>query len=106
METLGQLFTPTPGHMVSCSTYLRRTILCAQNNFFNRLLTLVSPPGKVRPLDGARGMSLKLNSTFISDQRNGYGGDSCSKGCESESQYCILDGHFSHLFVVKNALFV
>ena len=29
------------------------------------------------------------------------GGDSCSKGCEFESQYLLLDGHFSHLFVVK-----
>ena len=29
------------------------------------------------------------------------GGDSCSKGCEFESQHSILDEHFSHLFVVK-----
>ena len=29
------------------------------------------------------------------------GGDSCSKGREFESWDCILDGHFSHLFVVK-----
>ena len=29
------------------------------------------------------------------------GGDSCSKGCVIESKHCILDGHFSHLFVVK-----
>ena len=28
-------------------------------------------------------------------------GDSCSKGCEFESRHRILDGHFSHLFVVK-----
>ena len=30
------------------------------------------------------------------------GRDSCSKGSELESQRNILDGHFSHLFVVKN----
>ena len=29
------------------------------------------------------------------------GGDSCSKGCEFESRHRILDGYFSHLFVVK-----
>ena len=29
------------------------------------------------------------------------GRDSCSKGCEFESRHCILDGHFSHIFVVK-----
>ena len=29
------------------------------------------------------------------------GGDSCSEGRGFESQHCILDGHFSHLFVVK-----
>ena len=29
------------------------------------------------------------------------GVDSCSKGREFESQHHILDGHFSHLFVVK-----
>ena len=29
------------------------------------------------------------------------GGDSCSKGREFESRHSILDGHFSHLFVVK-----
>ena len=29
------------------------------------------------------------------------GGDSCSKGHEFESCHYILDGHFSHLFVVK-----
>ena len=29
------------------------------------------------------------------------GGDSRSKGHGLESQHCILDGHFSHLFVVK-----
>ena len=34
------------------------------------------------------------------------GGDSCSKGCELESRHRILDGHFSHLFVVKNVKFV
>ena len=27
------------------------------------------------------------------------GGDSCSEG--SDSQHCILDGHFSHILVVK-----
>ena len=34
------------------------------------------------------------------------GGDSCSKGCGFESQPCIPDGHFSHLFVVKIVMFV
>ena len=29
------------------------------------------------------------------------GGDSHSKGCGFESQHRILDGHFSHIFVVK-----
>ena len=29
------------------------------------------------------------------------GRDSCSKGREFPSRHCILDGHFSHLFVVK-----
>ena len=29
-------------------------------------------------------------------------GDSCSKGCEFESQHRILDGHFfTYLFIVK-----
>ena len=29
------------------------------------------------------------------------GGDSCSKGRGFKTQHHILDGHFSHLFVVK-----
>ena len=29
------------------------------------------------------------------------GGDSCSKGREFEYRHHALDGHFSHLFVVK-----
>ena len=29
------------------------------------------------------------------------GEDSCSKGCEFEFWHRILDGNFSHLFVVK-----
>ena len=33
-------------------------------------------------------------------------GDSCSKGREFESQHHILDGHFSHLFVVRIITFV
>ena len=32
----------------------------------------------------------------------GMGGDSCSEGCGFKSQYCVLDGHFSHWFVIKN----
>ena len=28
-------------------------------------------------------------------------GDSCSEGRGFESQHCILNGHFSHVFVVK-----
>ena len=33
------------------------------------------------------------------------GGGSCSKGREFESQHNILNGHFSHLFVVKIVMF-
>ena len=30
------------------------------------------------------------------------GGDSCSKGCEFESQHRLLDGHFfTYIFVVR-----
>ena len=29
------------------------------------------------------------------------GGDSCTKGLELKSQYHILDGHFSHVFVLR-----
>ena len=29
------------------------------------------------------------------------GRDSCSEGRGFKSQHCILDGHFSHIFVVK-----
>ena len=29
------------------------------------------------------------------------GGDLCSEGCGFESRHRILDGHFSHKFVVK-----
>ena len=31
-------------------------------------------------------------------------GDSCSEGRGFESQHHILDGHFSHIFVVKIAI--
>ena len=34
------------------------------------------------------------------------GGDSLSEGCEFKSQRQILDGHFSHLFVVRIVMFV
>ena len=34
------------------------------------------------------------------------GGDSCSEGCGFESQHCILNGHFSHIFAVKIVMFV
>ena len=34
------------------------------------------------------------------------GGDSRYKGCGFELQHHILDGHFSHLFVVKIVMFV
>ena len=33
------------------------------------------------------------------------GGDSCPEGCVFESQHCILDGHFSHKFVVEIVMF-
>ena len=32
------------------------------------------------------------------------GGSSCSEGHGFESQHCILDGHFSHIFVVKTVM--
>ena len=28
-------------------------------------------------------------------------GDSCSECCGFESRHCILDGYFSHIFVIK-----
>ena len=34
------------------------------------------------------------------------GRDSRSKGCGFESRHCTLDGHFSHVFVVKIVMFV
>ena len=34
------------------------------------------------------------------------GGDSRSKGRGFESRHRILDGHFSHIFVVKFVMFV
>ena len=34
------------------------------------------------------------------------GRDSHSEGCGFDSQHCILDGHFSHLFVVKIVVYV
>ena len=34
------------------------------------------------------------------------GGDSCSEDCGFESQHCILDGYFSHFFVVEIVLLV
>ena len=34
------------------------------------------------------------------------GGDLCSKGHEFESQRRILDGHFSHLLVVRIVMIV
>ena len=34
------------------------------------------------------------------------GGDSQSEDHVFESQHCILDGHFSHIFVVKIIMFV
>ena len=33
-------------------------------------------------------------------------GDSCPEGCGFESQDHILDGHFSHIFVIKIVIFV
>ena len=34
------------------------------------------------------------------------GRDSRSEGCGFESRHHILDGHFSHIFVVKIVMFV
>ena len=54
----------------------------------------------------------KLN-TFLSLTRNdrvpwssGYGRRLMLKGCEFESRHRILDGHFSHIFVVKIVMLV
>ena len=33
------------------------------------------------------------------------GGDSCSEGRGFKSQHRILDGHFSHIFVIKIVMF-
>ena len=49
------------------------------------------------------------NKRQIARQNTGLvvmGGDSCSEGRGFESQHHILDGHFSHLFVVKILTFV
>ena len=45
------------------------------------------------PLGGSRGLAVMR-------------GDSCSEGCRFKSQHQILDGHFSHIFVVKMLMFV
>ena len=34
------------------------------------------------------------------------GGDSCYEGRDFKSKHCILDGHFSHLFVERIVMFV
>ena len=34
------------------------------------------------------------------------GGDSSSKGCGLKSRHCILDGYFSHIFVVRVVIIV
>ena len=34
------------------------------------------------------------------------GGDPSPEGCGFKSQHCILDGHFSHAFVVMMVIFV
>ena len=34
------------------------------------------------------------------------GGDSYPEAHGFDSQHCILDGHFSYLFVAKNGMFV
>ena len=34
------------------------------------------------------------------------GGDSCFEGCGLESELLILDGPFSHLFVIKIVMFL
>ena len=45
------------------------------------------------PLAGSRGLAV-------------IGGDSCTKDCRFKSRHQILDGHFSHIFVVKMLMFV
>ena len=34
------------------------------------------------------------------------GGDSCHEGCGFESQHCMLNGNFSHIYFVKMVMFV
>ena len=34
------------------------------------------------------------------------GEDSCPEGCGFDSQHCLLEGHFSHIFVIKIVTFV
>ena len=56
--------------------------------------------------------SIKLSSNQTTGAAGGspglvvMGGDSCSKGRGFESQHRLLDGHFSHLFVVIIVKFV
>ena len=49
---------------------------------------------------------VKMNYTGGSPGLVVMGGDLCSEGRDFESQHHILDGHFSHLFVVKILMFV
>ena len=47
-----------------------------------------------------------LNYPFLGREPWSSGYDLCLKGRGFESQHHILDGHFSHLFVVRIVMFV
>ena len=51
--------------------------------------------------DDDDGEAVTINSMGGSPGLVVMGGDSCSKGCGFKSWHCILDGHYSHIFVVK-----
>ena len=62
----------------------------------------------------SKGGKIKKKLKYFLDGNRGLvvmGGDSCSEGCGFESQHQILehqilDGHFSHLFVIKIVMIV
>ena len=58
-----------------------------------------------------RNLYLDFSPMFHSGLKYNFGllvmeGDSCPEGSWFESLQCILDGHFSHNFLVKIVLFV
>ena len=49
--------------------------------------------------------SIKIDNRGTSPGLMVVGGDSCSESRGFESQHCMPDGHFSHLFDVKIVMF-